>query len=67
VEYLKTVSSRHQDNSSEKQFITIGTLRQELEKISAPKVSPELLGFIEYLPVSDHTKRPTALEALQHP
>lgn len=67
AEYLETSSFRHPDDSLERQFITVGTLRQELEKISAPKVSPELLDFIEFLLVVDHTKRPTAVEALQHP
>lgn len=67
AEYLETGSFRHQDDPSERQFITVGTLRQELEKISAPKVSQELLDFIEFLLVLDHTKRPTAVEALQHP
>lgn len=67
AEYLETSTFRHQEDSSEIQFITVGTLRQELEKISAPKVSPELLDFIEFLLVLDHTKRPTAVEALQHP
>ncbi len=67
AEYLETGSFKYQDDSSERQFITVGTLRQELEKISAPKVSPELLDFIEFLLVLDPTKRPTAVEALQHP
>lgn len=67
AEYLETSTFRHQEDSSEIQFITVGTLRQELEKISAPKVSPELLDFIGFLLVLDHTKRPTAVEALQHP
>lgn len=48
-------------------FITVGSLRQELEKISSPKVSEQFLDFIESLLVVDHTKRPTAVEALQHP
>ena len=67
AEYLETSTFWHQDDSSERQFITVGTLRQELENISAPKVSPKLLDFIEFLLVLDHTKRPTAEEALQHP
>lgn len=67
AEYLETSTFRHQYDSLERQFITVGTLRQELEKISAPKVSPELLDFIEFLLVLDHTKRPTAEEALLHP
>jgi serine/threonine protein kinase len=51
----------------ETQFIKVGTLRQELERLPSSKMSPELLDFIEYLLVVDHTKRSTALEALQHP
>lgn len=57
----------HQDDNSEMQYIGISILRQELEKISDLKRAPELLDFIEYLLVLDHTKRPTALETLQHP
>jgi len=47
--YLETSTFKHQDDSSERQFITVSTLRQGLENISAPKVSPELLDFIEFL------------------
>lgn len=46
-------------------FITVGTVRQELEKIEG--VPQDLIEFIEYLLVIDHTKRPTAREALGHP
>ena len=67
AEYLETSTFRHQDDSFERQFITVSTLRQELEKLSAPEVSPELLDFIEYLLVLDHTKIPTAEEPLRHP
>jgi len=48
-------------------LIRIGTLREELQRLSDPPVSPQLLDFIEFLLVTDHSKRPTALEALQHP
>ena len=67
AEYLETSTFKHQDDSSERQFNTVGTLRQERERISAPAVSPELLDFVEFLLVLDHTKRPTAEEALRHP
>ena len=67
AEYLETNTFRYQDDSSETPFITVGTLRQELERMSGPMVSPELLDFIDFLLVVDHTKRPTAEEALQHP
>lgn len=67
AEYLETSSYRHHDDSLERPFISVSTIRGELEKLSAPKVSQELLDFIEYLLVLDHTKRPTAVEALQHP
>ena len=48
-------------------YIDVGTLRQELESLSGPKVDPELLDFIDSLLIADHTKRPTAAEALEHP
>ncbi|KAF2006447.1 kinase-like protein [Amniculicola lignicola CBS 123094] len=44
-----------------------GTLREELQRLPEPSVSPKLLDFIESLLVVDHSKRPTASEALQHP
>lgn len=48
-------------------YIEVATLRQELESLSGPKVDPELLDFIDFLLIVDHTKRPTAAEALKHP
>lgn len=48
-------------------YIDVGTLRQELESLPSPKVDPALLDFIDSLLVVDHTKRPTAAEALEHP
>ena len=47
-------------------YIDMGTLRQELESLSSPKVDPALLDFIDFFLVVDHTKRPTAAEALEH-
>ena len=48
-------------------YIDVGTLRQELEHLPGPKVDPELLDFIDSLLIVDHTQRPTAVEALEHP
>jgi serine/threonine protein kinase len=48
-------------------LIRVGTLRKELEALSRPSVSTELLDFIDYLLVVDMKKRPTALDALRHP
>ncbi|KAI9755845.1 MAG: hypothetical protein M4579_004127 [Chaenotheca gracillima] len=48
-------------------FITLGTIRQELEKLPHGEVSEECMDFIEHLLVIDHKKRPTAREALKHP
>lgn len=67
AEYLETSTFELEGDESPSHYITIGTLRQELEKISDPKIAPELLDFIDFLLVVDHTKRPTAVEALQHP
>lgn len=67
AEYLESNTFIHPDTKLETRFLNVGTLRQELEQIPGPKVSPDLVDFIEYLLVIDHTKRPTALEAMQHP
>ncbi len=67
AETLESTTFEHPDTKLETQFIKVGTLRQELERLPGPKVSPELLDLLEYLLVVDDTKRPTALEALQHP
>lgn len=48
-------------------FIEVGTLRQELERLYDPRVDPGLLDFIDSLLIMDHTKRPTAAKALEHP
>lgn len=67
AKHLETSSFKPQDGSPERPFINVGTIRQQLEKISSPKIPPALLDCIDYLLVIDHTKRPTAAEALQHP
>jgi len=43
-----------------------GNLRDELQRLSGPLVSPQLLDFIETLLIVDHSKRPTTSRALQH-
>ncbi|KFY45990.1 hypothetical protein V494_00662, partial [Pseudogymnoascus sp. VKM F-4513 (FW-928)] len=48
-------------------YILGGTLEQELEKLPRELCSWECIEFILYLLEMDYKKRPTALEALQHP
>jgi hypothetical protein len=48
-------------------LIKVGTLRQELQSLSGPSVSTQLLDFTEYLLIIDMAKRPTARDALQYP
>lgn len=67
ADYLESNTYIHPHTKLETQYIRRGTLRRELEQLPGPKVSPDLVEFIEYLLVMDHTKRPTASEALQHP
>lgn len=67
AEYLESCTFIHPDTNLKVRFLNVGTLRQELDHLPGPKVSPDLVDFIEYLLVIDHTKRPTASEALQHP
>ena len=63
AEYLETKSFTHQDCPAERKFVTIGTLREVLEKNTSPKVSPELLDLFNDLLVGNHTKRLTAVDA----
>ncbi|KAJ9296735.1 hypothetical protein DTO271G3_4934 [Paecilomyces variotii] len=67
AEHLESMTFSHPETGAETPLIKVGSLRQELERLSGPVVLPELLDFIEYLLVVDHMKRPTASEALQHP
>jgi len=64
---LSTGTYIHPEIDGPVPYIDVGTLRQELESLSGPKVDPELLDFIDSLLIVDHTKRPTAAEALEHP
>lgn len=48
-------------------YIVGGTLEEELEKLPRELCSRECIEFILYLLELDYKKRPTALEALQHP
>jgi serine/threonine protein kinase len=51
----------------DEQFIKFGTIRQELKHVPGSKIETGCIDFIESLLVLDHTKRPSAKEALQHP
>ena len=48
-------------------YITLKSLRQELERLPRGVCSQECIDFLEHLLVIDPTRRPTAEEALQHP
>lgn len=59
-------ASTHQDDTTKK-LMTVGHWRKEMEEITDPPVSPDILDFIESLLIIDPAKRPTAAEALLHP
>lgn len=67
ADYLESTTFKHPDTNLETRFIEVGNLRQELQKLPGPKVSPKLIEFIMYLLIVDHEKRPEASEALEHP
>ncbi|KAM5437511.1 hypothetical protein McanMca71_000876 [Microsporum canis] len=48
-------------------FITVGSLREELQKLPREICSEECIDFIEHLLVIDPAGRPTAEEAMKHP
>jgi serine/threonine protein kinase len=57
----------HPETGLDEQFIKLGTIRQELKNVPGSKTETGCIDFIESLLVLDHTKRPSAKEALQHP
>ena len=67
AEHLESTTFVHPDTNLETHFLTVGSLRDELKKLPGPEVPSELIDFIQYLLVLDHTKRPTAEAALRHP
>jgi serine/threonine protein kinase len=48
-------------------YITVGSVREELQKLSREICSDACIDFIEHLLIIDPAKRPTAEEALRHP
>lgn len=50
-----------------KQYITLGTLEEELTRLPRDLCSRECIDFILYLLNLDYKERPTALDALEHP
>ena len=57
AEHLESTTYERPDTKLETQFIKVGTLRHELERLPGPKVSPELLDFIEYAVVVDQDRK----------
>lgn len=67
AEYLERETFVHPETGVRERFIKVGTIREELEKIPGKQIGNGCLDFIESLLVLDHTKRPTAREALENP
>jgi serine/threonine protein kinase len=67
ADYLESESFQTPEMNKRKKFITVGTIRQELERLPADTISKECIDFIESLLIIDHTKRPSARDALKHP
>ena len=66
AEHFEKETFVHPETGVEQPFITVGTIRQELEKMEGP-IEPGCIRFIESLLTVDPVKRPSAKEALQHP
>lgn len=64
--FLEKETFTHPETGREENFIKLGTIRHELELVEGP-IEKDCIDFIESLLVVDHTKRPTAKEALEHP
>ena len=64
---LEESEYRHPQTGQLTPYITLKSLRQELEQLPRDVCSRECIDFLEHLLVIDPTRRPTAEEALQHP
>ena len=67
AQHLETSNYEHLETGKSTPFITVKTLRQELELLPRELCSSQCIDFIEHLLVVDRGKRPTAEEALKHP
>lgn len=67
ADFLESETFQLSESSEPTPFITVGSIIQELERIPNGRVSKECMDFFESLLVVDHTKRPSAREALNHP
>lgn len=67
AEFLEKETFVNPTTGAEERFVKLGTIRQELEAVSGQNIEKGCIDFIESLLVMDHTKRPTAREALNHP
>lgn len=65
AQYLEQSTFIRPETGQEEQFVKVGTIRKELEAIHG--IESGCVNFILSLLVVDHTKRPSAKEALQHP
>jgi len=66
ADFLESETFQLSESSEQTPFITVRSIRQELEQIPDGRVTKECIDFIESLLVIDHTKRPSAREALNH-
>jgi serine/threonine protein kinase len=64
---LEAMDFKHPRTGEMRPYIVGGTLEEELESLPRELCSRECIEFILYLLELDYKKRPTALEALQHP
>jgi len=67
ADILESETFQTANMSEPRKFITSGTLRAELESLPSEYISTECMDFFESLLIIDHTKRPSAREALNHP
>lgn len=64
--FLASETFIHPATSQPTKYISVDTLRKELERFPRDLFPLDLIEFLEFLLVIDHTQRPTAREALKH-
>jgi hypothetical protein len=66
AQHLESSNYEHLETGTPTPFITVKTLRQELEALPRELCSTQCIDFLEHLLVIDQSKRPTAEEGLKH-
>lgn len=59
--YSETTFVEDRAYPPDKKYIVVGIMREELDKLPGPRVSPEPLGFIKYFHILNHLEKANSI------